>query len=89
MHCDYYKFFCLSPYKFGGETYITLSEAKAAYLTHIKKGHRVSCDILGCTKKDDCIFLTYTPYYSDIQSFGPTQMTCIGRSIMMKNYKLS
>lgn len=89
MRCDYYKFSCFSPYKFGGETYKTLSEAKAAYLAHIKKGHHVGCDILGCTQKDDSVFLTFTPWYSDTQSFGRTNTTYIGHSIKIGAYQLN
>ena len=53
---DYYKFYIYEPYKFGGECHRTLREAKAAYIKHILQDHRVSCDIHGCTFKDDSIF---------------------------------
>lgn len=85
---DYYKFSVYNPYRFGGECYGTLREAKAAYIKHLRKGHRVSCDILGCTLKDDCIFLTYTPWYSDVRAFGRTELTNVGYAVKIGKYKI-
>lgn len=56
MKIDYYNFPVDDPYKCGGECYRTLREAKNAYMRHIQQGHRVGCDILGCSLKDDSIF---------------------------------
>ena len=84
---DYYKFDVYDPYKCGGECHRTLREAKAAYLEHLQQGHRVSCDILGCILKDDSIFLTYTPWYSDVKTFGRTKLTRIGYAKIGK-YKI-
>lgn len=86
---DYYKFGIFDPYKFGGECYRTLREAKQAYLNHLKQGHRVSCDILGCTLKNDSIFLTQTPWYSDVKAFGRTVLTYTGYAVKVGKYKLS
>ena len=49
---DYYKFGVFEPYKSGGECHKTLREAKQDYLNHLKQGHRVGCEICGCTLKD-------------------------------------
>ena len=86
---DFYKFGVYEPYKFGGECYKTLREAKQVYTSHLKHGHRVSCDILGCTLKEDGIFLTFTPWYSDMKAFGRTELTNIGHLIKIGKYKLS
>lgn len=86
---DYYKFGVYEPYKFGGECYRTLREAKKAYIKHLQQGHRVCCDILGCTLKDDCIFLTFTPWYSDMKAFGRTKLTKIGHAAKIGKYKIS
>lgn len=59
MKIDYYKFDVYDPYKFGGECYRTLREAKNAYIKHMQQGHRVGCDILGCSLKDDSIFFDF------------------------------
>lgn len=83
---DYYKFGVYDPYRCGGECHRTLREAKAAYIKHLKQGHRVSCDILGCTLKDDSIFLTFTPYYRDEQAFGRTELTNIGYAVKIDKY---
>lgn len=83
---DYYKFDVYDPYKFGGECHRTLREAKDAYIKHIQQGHRVGCDIFGCTLKDDCIFLTYTPFYSDAKAFGRTELTNIGYAVKTGEY---
>lgn len=85
---DYYKFGVFEPYKFNGERYRTLREAKEAYMKHLQQGHRVGCDILGCTLKDDGIFLTFTPWYSDDQAFGRTKLTKIGYAVKLGKYKL-
>lgn len=89
MKIDYYKFSVYDPYKYGGECYRTLHEAKNAYMRHIQHGHRVGCDILGCSLKDDSIFLTYTPWYSDVKAFGRTELTNIGYSVKVGKYELS
>lgn len=86
---DYYKFGVYKPYKFGGESYKTLREAKAAYIKHKQQGHCVSCDIHGCTLKDDSIFLTYTPWYSDVRAFGRTELTNIGYAVKVDKYEIS
>lgn len=89
VRIDYYKFSVYDPYRLGGECHRTLREAKAAYMKHLQQGHRVGCDILGCTLKDDSIFLTYTPWYSDEQAFGRTELTNIGYAVKIGKYKLS
>lgn len=89
MKIDYYKFDVYDPYKFGGECYRTLREAKNAYIKHMQQGHRVGCDILGCSLKDDSIFLTFTSWYSDVKSFGRTKLTKIGYAVKAGKYKLS
>ncbi len=89
MKIDYYKFSIYDPYKFGGECYRTLREAKNACIKHMQQGHRVGSDILGCSLKDDSIFLTYTPWYSDVKAFGRTQLTNIGEAVKAGKYKLS
>lgn len=85
---DYYKFGVYEPYKFGGECHRTLREAKAAYMKHLQQGHRVSCDILGCTLKDDSIFLTFPPWYSDERASGRTELTNIGYAVKMGKCKI-
>lgn len=89
VRIDYYKFEVYDPYKYGGECYRTLREAKEAYMKHLQQGHRVGCNILGCTLKDDCIFLTYTPWYSDVKAFGRTELTNIGYAVKTGKYKIS
>lgn len=86
---DYYKFDVHEPYKLGGERYRTLHEAKKAYMKHLQQGQRVGCDILGCTLKNDSIFLTFTPWYSDVQAFGRTKLTRIGHAVKIGEYKIS
>ena len=86
---NYYKFDVYEPYKFGGECHRTLREAKAVYMKHLRQGHRVDCYILGCTLKDDSIFLTYTLFYSDVKAFGRTKLTKIGYAVKTGKYKLS
>lgn len=85
---DYYKFDVYDSYKCGGECHRTLREAKSAYLEHLQQGARVSCDILGCTLKDDSIFLSYTPLYSDVKTFGRTKLTRIGYAVKIGKYKI-
>lgn len=85
---DYYTFSVYDPYKIGGECHRTLREAKQAYIKHLRQGHRVGCDILGCTLKDDSIFLTYTPWYSDEEAFGRTKLTNVGYAVKIGNYKI-
>lgn len=89
MKIDYYQFDVYDPYKFGGECYRTLREAKNAYIKHMQQGHRVGCDIVGCSLKDDSIFLSYTPWYSDVKAFGRTKLTNIGYAVKAGKYKLS
>ena len=86
---DYYKFSVFDPYKIGGECYRTLREAKASYIKHLQRCHCVGSGILGCTMKDDCIFLTYTPWYSDVRAFGRTQLTNIGYAVKICKYKFA
>ena len=86
---DYYKFDVFMPYKLGGERYRTLHKAKAAYMKHLQQGHRTGCNILGCTKKDDSIFLTFTPWYGDEQAFGRTELTNIGYAVKIGKYRIS
>lgn len=86
VRIDYYKFEVCDPYKLGGERHRTLREAKDAYIKHIQQGHRVGCDIVGCTLKDDCIFLTYTPWYSDVKAFWRTELTDIGYAVKTGEY---
>lgn len=85
---DYYKFNVYDPYRFGGECFRKLREAKQAYIKHLQGGHRVGSDIFGCTLKDDCIFLTYTPWYSDVRSFGRTELTNVGYAVKIGKYKI-
>ena len=40
----------------------TLAEAKEVYRQMKFKGYRLSCSIHGCTKDDDSVFLTFTPW---------------------------
>lgn len=89
VRIDYYKFAVYEPYKFCGECYRTLREAKQAYVKHLQQGHRVGCQILGCTLKDDSIFFTFTPWYSDVQAFGRTELTNIGYAVKVGKYKIS
>lgn len=86
---DYYKFDVYEPYKFGGECHRTLRKAKQAYIKHLQQGHRVGCQILGCTLKDDSIFLTFTSWYSDVLAFGRTKLTKIGYAVKIGKYKIS
>lgn len=89
MKIDYYNFDVYDPYKLGGECHRTLREAKNAYIKYMQQGHRVGCDIRGCSLKDDSIFLTYTPWYSDVKAFGRTKLTKIGYAVKTGKYKLS
>lgn len=85
---DYYSFAVYEPYKFGGEYYRTLSEAKKAYKEHLRKGHRINHTIYGCTNQEDGVFLTFTPWYSDSKEFGRTQLTSIGKAVNNGTYIL-
>lgn len=85
---DYYKFDVFDPHKCHNICYRTLREAKEAYIKHLQQGHRVSCSILGCTLKEDDIFLTYTPWYSDVKAFGRTELTNIGYAVKVGKYKI-
>lgn len=69
--------------------YSTLKEAKKAFLHFVKKGV-VLCShfIYAKSYKDECISLTYTPYYSDTQSFGRTKTTMFGKAIKEGRYKI-
>lgn len=80
MRIDYYKFDCFNPYVFGGLKFPTLRDAKHAYCNHLKKGHRLGQMIYGFTKKDDCVFLSYTPFWSDCKTFGKTKLTWAGEN---------
>lgn len=87
MRVDYYKFSVYAPdsaYRLNGYQFRTLHEAKEAYLQHLYQGHRLSCCIEGCTIEDDCIFLTYTPWWSDVKSFGRTKLTWKGEENLKK-----
>lgn len=86
---DYYKFDVFEPYKFGGECHRTLQDAKQAYLSHLWQGHNIGCNIYGCTLKDDSIFLTFTPWYSDAKAFGRTEMTNIGYAVKIGKYRIN
>ena len=85
---DYYKFDVYDPYKFGEEYHRTLREAKQAYLSHLWQGHNIGCNIYGCTLKDDSIFLTFTPWYSDVKAFGHTERTNIGYAVKIDKYSM-
>lgn len=86
---NFYKFDVYDPYKLGGECHRTLREAKAVYIKHLQQGHRVSCDIYGCTLKDDSIFLTFTSWFSDVRAFGRTELTNIGYAVKVGKYKIA
>lgn len=86
---DYYQFDVHEPYKLCGECFRTLREAKEAYIKRKQQGHRVGCGIQGRTLKDDSIFLTYTPWYSDVKAFGRTKLTNIGYAVKVGKYKIS
>lgn len=86
---DYYQFDVYEPYKLCGECHRTLREAKAAYMKHKLQGHHIGCSIAGYTLKDDSIFLTYTPWYSDVKAFGRTKLTNIGYAVKVGKYKIS
>lgn len=86
MKIDYYKFSIYDPYKFGGECYATLREAKKAYIRHKQQGNSVGCSIYGCSLKDDSISLTHTPWYSDVKAFGRTELTNIGYAVKVGKY---
>lgn len=81
---DYYCFSVFQPYKVNAECHKTLYAAKQAYLEHRSKGHKLGCTIYGHSRKDDCVSLTYTPWYSDTLSFGKTELTYMGRSLKNK-----
>ncbi len=81
---DYYSFDVFEPYKFNDESYKTLRSAKIAYRKHLAKGHRVSNMIYGRTRKDECIMLSYTPYWRDAQCFAQTRLTNIGKQLKHK-----
>lgn len=85
---DYYMFDVHNPYRCGGDCYKTLGEAKIAYIGHIKLGHIIGSDIYGKSKKDDCVALTYTPWFSDLKSFGRTKLTWIGEAVKQGTYIL-
>ena len=86
---DYYKFDVYEPYRFCGECHKTLRETKQAYIKHLQQGHRVGCVISGCTLKDDSIFLTFTPWYSDVKAFGRTELTNIGYAVKIGKYRIN
>lgn len=80
MKFNYYKFDVFQPYIFGGEIHKRLVDAKRAFLQHIAQGHRIGNCIYRYGTKDEDVALTYTPYYSDIGSFGRTKLTLIGKA---------
>ncbi len=86
MKVDFYQFEVFNPYRFGGVRYKTLQQAKSAYMAHLGKGDRVGSGIYGCTKADDSIFLTYTPWFVDVRAFGRTLLTNIGELVRQGRY---
>lgn len=67
--------------------YDTLREAKKAFLSLMRKGVKIySHCIYGKCFKDEDISLTYTPYYSDTQTFGRTLTTMYGDLIKQGKY---
>ena len=86
---DFYMFGVYEPYQHGGECHRTLREAKQAYLSHLTQGHNIGCNIYGCTLKDNIIFLTFTPWYSDVKAFGRTELTNIGHAVKIGKYRIN
>lgn len=89
MKIDYYVISIFNPIISQDIKYSTLKEAKKALIHYVKKGVKLSSHfIYAKSYKDEDIGLTYTPYYSDTQSFGRTQMTMFGKAIKQGRYKL-
>lgn len=84
---DYYNFNVIFPHKVNGESYQTLRMAKSAYREHLGNGDECGCCIYGKTFEDNDISLTFTPWFSDTQSFGRTQLTNIGKQMMKKHQR--
>ena len=89
VRTDYYLFYVYKSHKFVEECHKTLREAKQAYINHLKQGHRLGCDIYGCTLKEYGTSLTFTPWYSDVKAFGRTELTNIGYAVQIGKYILS
>lgn len=64
----------------------TMFEAKREYLERLSRGHRLGGYICGHTLKDDSVFLTLCPFYSDTQTFGRTELTYIGEQAKRGDY---
>lgn len=88
MKFNYYKFDVFQPYIFGGEIHKRLVDARRAFLQHIAQGHRIGNCIYRYGTKDEDVALTYTPYYSDIGSFGRTKLTLIGKAFKKTKERL-
>lgn len=86
LKIDYYKFDVYAPYICGGECHQTLMEAKESFLRHLSKGDSVGDSIHGCTRREEGIYLTYTPYYTGTGTFGRTEVTNIGRLVQRGVY---
>lgn len=70
MKIDYYIICIFNPIISQEIKYRTLKEAKRALIHFVKKGVRLSSHfIYAKSYRDEDVFLTYTPYYSDTQSF--------------------
>lgn len=82
MKIDYYVISIFNPIFSQEIKYRTLKEAKKAFIHFVKKGVRISSHfIYAKSYKDEDVRLTYTPYYSDTQSFGRTHITMFGEAI--------
>lgn len=82
MKIDYYVISIFNPIFSQEIKYRTLKEAKKALIHFVKKGVRISSHfIYAKSYKDKDVSLTYTPYYSDTQSFGRTHITMFGKAI--------
>lgn len=82
MKIDYYVISIFNPIISQEIKYRTLKEAKKALIHFVKKGVRISSHfIYAKSYKDEDVCLTYTPYYSDTQSFGRTHITMFGKAI--------
>ena len=82
MKIEYYVISIFNPIFSQEIKYRTLKEAKKALIHFVKKGVRISSHfIYAKSYKDEDVRLTYTPYYSDTQSFGRTQITMFAEAI--------
>lgn len=89
MKINYYIIGIFNPIISQEIKYRTLKEAKRALIHFVKKGVRLSSHfIYAKSYKDEYVPLTYTPYYSDTQSFGRTQITTFGKAIKQGRYKI-